>query len=75
MEETSYQDDGYTTAYSGNENGTINAVTDTVTITNTKNSTVDTGIVLDSLPYVLLIAVAVVGVVIFTARKRSHREY
>lgn len=75
VEETSYQDDGYTTTYSGNENGTINAVTDTVTITNTKNSTVDTGIVLDSLPYVLLIAVAVVGVVIFTARKRSHREY
>lgn len=48
---------------------------DTVTVTNTKNSAVDTGIVLDSLPYVLLIAVAVVGVVIFTARKRSHREY
>lgn len=48
---------------------------DTVTVTNTKNSAVDTGIVLDSLPYVLLIAVAVVGVVIFTSRKRSHREY
>ncbi len=48
---------------------------DTVTVTNTKNSAVDTGIVLDSLPYVLLIAVAVVGVVIFTARKRSRREY
>lgn len=48
---------------------------DTVTVTNTKNSAVDTGIVLDSLPYVLLIAVAVVGVVIFTSRKRSRREY
>ena len=46
-----------------------------VTITNTRDAAVDTGIVLDSLPYVLLIAVAVVGVVIFTARKRSHREY
>lgn len=48
---------------------------DTVTITNNKDGSVDTGIVLDSLPYVLLIAVAVVGMVIFTARKRSHREY
>ena len=53
----------------------IDTASDTVTITNNKNSAVDTGIVLDSLPYVLLIAVAVVGVVIFTARKRSHREY
>ena len=53
----------------------IDTASDTVTITNNKNSAVDTGIVLDSLPYVLLIAVAVVGVVIFTARKRSRREY
>lgn len=53
----------------------IDSPLETVTITNTKESHVDTGIVLDSLPYVLLIAVAVVGVVIFTSRKRSHREY
>lgn len=53
----------------------IDSSSDTVTITNTKESPVDTGIVLDSLPYVLLIAIAVVGVVIFTSRKRSHREY
>lgn len=53
----------------------VDSASDTVTITNNKESPVDTGIVLDSLPYVLLIAVAVVGVVIFTARKRSHREY
>lgn len=66
---------GYTVSYSTNQNSKISKATDTVTITNTKESHVDTGIVLDSLPYVLLIAVAVVGVVIFTARKRSHREY
>lgn len=56
-------------------NKEIDSSSDTVTITNTKESPVDTGIVLDSLPYVLLIAVAVVGVVIFTSRKRSRREY
>lgn len=53
----------------------VDSASDTVTITNTKNSPVDTGIALDSLPYVLLIAIAVVGVVIFTSRKRSRREY
>lgn len=73
--ETAESAKGYTVSYSANQNGTISKATDTVTVTNTKNSVVDTGIVLDSLPYVLLIAVAVVGVVIFTARKRSHREY
>lgn len=75
VKETDASAEGYTVSYSPNQNGTISKATDTVTITNTKNSPVDTGIVLDSLPYVLLIAVAVVGVVIFTARKRSHREY
>lgn len=73
--ETNASAEGYTVSYSSNQNGTISKATDTVTITNTKNSPVDTGIVLDSLPYVLLIAVAVVGVVIFTSRKRTHREY
>ena len=49
----------------------IDSATDTVTITNNKGTTVDTGVVLDSLPYILLIAVAVVGVVAFTAKKRT----
>ena len=49
----------------------IDSATDTVTITNNKGTNVDTGVVLDSLPYILLIAVAVVGVVAFTAKKRT----
>ena len=49
----------------------IDSATDTVTITNNKGTGVDTGVVLDSLPYILLIAVAVVGVVAFTAKKRT----
>ena len=49
----------------------IDSASDTVTITNNKGTTVDTGVVLDSLPYILLIAVAVVGVVAFTAKKRT----
>lgn len=49
----------------------IDSATDTVTITNNKGTGVDTGVVLDSLPYILLIAVAMVGVVAFTAKKRT----
>ena len=65
----------YVDGTEGKTEKTIDSPLETVTITNEKTSNVDTGIVLDSLPYVLLIAVAVVGVVIFTARKRSRREY
>lgn len=71
VEEDSYKNDGYDTTYSDNKTGTIRKAADTVTITNTKGTDVDTGIVLDSLPYILLIAVALVGVVAFTAKKRT----
>lgn len=67
---------GYTVTYADEKSaGTITADTvDTVKVVNTKGTTVNTGVVLDSLPYILLIAVAVVGVVLFTARKRRNRE-
>lgn len=68
--EDSYEAEDYKTSYN-KQDGTIGAASDAVTITNTKGTTVDTGVVLDSLPYVLLIAVAVVGVVAFTAKKRT----
>lgn len=71
--EEDYTSEGYdeeVIVYSDDTNKKIDSASDTVTITNNKGITVDTGVVLDSLPYVLLIAVAVVGVVAFTARKR-----
>ena len=70
--EADYTSEGYdeeNIVYSDDANKKIDSATDTVTITNNKGTTVDTGIALDSLPYVLLIAVAVVGVVAFTAKK------
>ena len=72
--EADYTSEGYDEediVYSDDANKKIDSATDTVTITNTKGTTVDTGVVLDSLPYILLIAVAVVGVVAFTAKKRT----
>ena len=67
---------GYTVTYADEKSaGTITADTvDTVKVVNTKGTTVNTGVVLDSLPYILLIAVAVVAVVLFTVRKRRNRE-
>lgn len=65
---------GYTVTYEG-ETGTIaENATAAAKVINTKGTTVNTGVVLDSLPYVLLIAVAVVAVVLFTVRKRRNRE-
>lgn len=68
--EDSYEAEDYETSYN-KQDGTIGAASDAVTITNKKENQVDTGIVLDSLPYILLIAVALVGVVAFTAKKRT----
>lgn len=53
------------------ETKTINGgETDTVTFTNTLTSEIDTGVVLDSLPYILMLAVVGVGMVLFFSKKR-----
>ena len=65
---------GYAVTYENQTGAIAENVTAQVKVINTKGTTVNTGVVLDSLPYILLIAVAVVGVVIFTARKRRNRE-
>ncbi|MCC8045519.1 MAG: hypothetical protein LIP12_08495 [Clostridiales bacterium] len=67
--------DGYTTTYSGSDGtdgkGTVSG-TDTVTIINNKeNNTPDTGVILDSLPYILILAVVLVGAVFVIFRRRS----
>ena len=43
-------------------------------VENNKNDTLDTGIVLDSLPYILILAVVVVGGVLLFLRKRRNTE-
>lgn len=75
--EDNYQDEDYTTTtnYSDDTNKKIDTATDTVTITNKKSATVDTGIALDSLPYVLLLAVSLVGMAAFVMKKRAEREF
>ena len=48
---------------------------DEIVVTNTKTSEVDTGIVLDSLPYILILAVAVGGILMFVLRKRNDDQF
>ena len=69
----------YTITYSGtgtstaeNTTGEISATaTSTATVTNDKGIQIPTGIVLDSMPYILILAVAMLGVAL-AARKREE---
>ncbi len=45
---------------------------DAVDFTNTLTNDIDTGISMDSLPYILMLAAAGIGMVVFFAKKRSH---
>lgn len=47
---------------------------DTVAITNNKGGTPDTGVSLDSLPYILLLVAAAAGLVLFLGKKRFAGE-
>lgn len=45
-----------------------------ITVTNDFDGTPDTGVLLDTLPYLILLAVAVAGGVLVVVRKRKHRD-
>lgn len=73
--EDNYSTQGYaTTTAFGDDGKKIDTAKDTVTITNNKQVGVDTGIGLDSLPYILVLAIACAGLVAFVSRKRMMRE-
>ncbi len=73
--EENYTGDGYTTTHAFSDDAKkIDTASDTVTVTNNKEATVDTGIVLDSLPYVLLLVLSIGGAVLFLLKRRSSRE-
>jgi pilin isopeptide linkage protein len=73
IKEADYSSEKYTATY--NENTvTISAKETSEVITNSKTGDVDTGINLDSLPYIMMLAIAGVGLVVFAAKKRGMRE-
>ena len=77
--ETDYSVEDYVTSYSvenvNTDGAVVDSIKETVTITNHKGAVVDTGITLDSLPYVLLLAVSLVGMAAFVMKKRAEREF
>lgn len=78
------EEDDYTSAANGgydaanysfsDANKTIDTAADTVEITNNKGITVDTGINMDSMPYILMLAVVCMGLFGFFFKKRMMRE-
>ena len=51
---------------------TIDSASDSVTITNEKEGEVDTGVVLNNMSYILVLAVLAAGVAVFIIRKRRE---
>lgn len=78
-------EDDYTAAENGaydeasynfsDNNKKIDSASDDVTITNNKGTEVDTGITMDSIPYIVILAVAALGLVAFVANKRRAAEF
>lgn len=63
--------DGYTTEKTGDQ-GTISAADQAAEFTNDKVGSVDTGVVLNNMPYILVLAVLAAGVAVFIIRKRRE---
>lgn len=55
-------------------NKKIDSASENVTITNNKGGVVDTGINMDSMPYILMLAVVFMGLFVFFSKKRMMRE-
>ncbi len=75
--ENNYTADGYDAAsYSFDDsNKKIDSASENVTITNNKGGTPDTGITLDTLPFVLILAVCAGAVVLFVIKRRNSAEF
>ena len=63
----------YTVTAEG-DTGTVQAAAVTAAFTNNKGGTPDTGIALDSLPYIVMLALAAAGFVIVSVKKRSAKK-
>lgn len=68
--------DGYDAAVYAfsDDNKKIDSANDTVTITNNKGGTVDTGVILDNAPYILMLAVVAGGAMTLVIKKRREEE-
>ena len=68
--------ENYTSDHTTKADGSISANDNDVDLwTNTLTNEVDTGISMDSMPYILLLAVACMGLFVFISKKRMMREF
>lgn len=72
--ETEANQDGYTTTSTRESGAIATAATAAAEFTNHKERNVDTGVTLDSLPYILLLAAVAAGAALLMARRRRSRE-
>lgn len=73
--ESDYSGDGYTVGYNFSDSDKkIDSNLDTVGISNTKGGTPDTGVSLDSLPYIVIAVLAGAGLILYLARRRKLEE-
>lgn len=76
VQEADYTEAGYEAehVFSDATSKKIDSVRDTVTITNNKGVDVDTGITMDSLPFILILGVALVGVTGMLIKRRLSAD-
>lgn len=63
---------GYDITYSGEEGKIAAEGTFEATITNTKNVEIDTGVTVESVPYIMILAVVMIGAALLVLRKREE---
>lgn len=63
----------YTASYE-NETGTMDATAKTATVTNATEGFIDTGVILDNAPYMLMLAVVAGGAMMLVIKKRREEE-
>lgn len=75
VEEQDYSREEYTATYEDSKSGTIANDVKSTTITNKRgDDTIDTGVILDNAPYILMLAVVAGGAMMLVIKKRREEE-
>lgn len=75
VEEQDYSGEEYTATYEDSKSGTIANDVKSTTITNKRgDDTIDTGVILDNAPYILMLAIVAGGAMTLVIKKRREEE-
>ena len=75
VEEQDYSREEYTATYEDSKSGTITNDVKSTTITNQRgDDTIDTGVILDNAPYILMLTVVAAGAMTLVIKKRREEE-